>query len=421
LEEPPNHVVFVFATTESHKIPPTILSRCQHFTFRRISRREVMDQLQRVADAEGIRIDERSLSALARASDGSMRDALSLLDQAVAFGGKTVTSDQLMALLGSVPGELLHAVLRAVWDQDPARALRALAEVQDRGSDLKQFCGVLVEYARNLLVAKIVPDGDDLIELAPEEQAEIKADAARLTIEQIQDISKIFLQAEEGLRISLHPWFVVEMAVVKASRLGKDHSMAPQPRSPATGRPPEAPDVRRAAVAPSGKPAPAPASNPSATATAPPPPAIKDALPSQGEQDSIALDWESVVSRVHADRPNIGAFLENTAMIRFESDQVTIGCPSSTMMMLKEEYQKYIAETCNAVAGRVLRVKFVKLEGVAGVKTVSDIRSARDAVTDHRLREEALANPLVQEAITMFAGEIKEVRRRPAVSEKKSD
>jgi len=408
LEEPPSHVVFIFATTESHKIPQTILSRCQHFTFRRISRREVMDQLQRVAKAEGITIDERSLSALARASDGSMRDALSLLDQAVAFGGKKVTSDQLLALLGSVPGELLHAVLRAVWDQDAARALRALAEVQDRGSDLRQFCGELVEYARNMLVAKIVPDGDDLIELAPEEQAEIKADAARLALEQIQDLSKIFLQAEEGIRTSVHPWFVVEMAVVKASRLGKDQSSGtrvevfPQHRPTPPVKPTGATEVRHVSGSPSMKPATLPPHTlQSASANVP------------GEP--ISLDWEAVVSRVNADRPNIGAFLENSAMIRIEGDMVTVGCPSSTMMMLKEEYQKHIGDACNAVSGRVLRVKFVRLDGAGSAKTVSEIQSARDAATDHRLREEALANPLVKEALAVFTGEIKEVRRRPAV------
>jgi DNA polymerase-3 subunit gamma/tau len=116
LEEPPGHVIFIFATTESHKIPQTILSRCQHFTFRRISRAEIMDNLKRVAEAEKITVDERSLSALARASDGSMRDALSLLDQAVSFGGKRVTGDDLMVLLGSVPRELLRGVVGAVLD-----------------------------------------------------------------------------------------------------------------------------------------------------------------------------------------------------------------------------------------------------------------------------------------------------------------
>src|SRR5207253_9958890 len=133
-----------------------------------------MDQLQRVAKAEGITIDERSLSALARASDGSLRDALSLLDQAVAFGGKRVEAEQLMTLLGAVRHGLLRVALVAILARDAAGALKALAAVQDHGSDVRQFCGELMEHVRNLLVARIVPDAGDLIELGPDEQAEIK-------------------------------------------------------------------------------------------------------------------------------------------------------------------------------------------------------------------------------------------------------
>src|SRR5207245_10696907 len=110
----------------------------------------------------------------------------SLLDQAVAFGGKRVEADQLMILLGAVSHQLLRGVLEAVLARDAAGALKALAAVQDHGCDVRQFCGELMEHVRNLLVAKIVPNAGDLIELGPDEQAEIKADAARLTLEHIQ-------------------------------------------------------------------------------------------------------------------------------------------------------------------------------------------------------------------------------------------
>ena len=219
LEEPPAHVVFVFATTECHKIPATILSRCQHFTFRPISRREIADQLRRVARGEGIAVDDQVLNLLARAADGSMRDALCLLDQAVAFGGKQVRGDDLMALLGAVSRDSLRKLVTAILEQDPAGALRAVAAIQDSGSDLRQFCSELMEHIRNILVAKMVPDADDLIELAPEELAETKADAARLSLEHVQELFRIFHQTEESLRSSQHPWFLLEMAVVRASRL----------------------------------------------------------------------------------------------------------------------------------------------------------------------------------------------------------
>src|SRR5438445_4094498 len=315
LEEPPAHVVFVFATTEAHKIPPTILSRCQHFTFRRIPRREVVDTLKRVTAAEGITIDDRSLSALARASDGSLRDALSLLDQAVAFGGKRVEADQLMILLGAVPHELLRGALEAILARDAAGALKALAAVQDHGSDVRQFCGELMEHVRNLLVARIVPDAGDLIELGPEEQAEIKADAARLTVDHIQELFRVFLQAEDGIRASQYPWFVVEMAAVRACRVGQAQAA---PARPETRVAPVPPKVAPQAAPPSKASEPGPASAPRTEQPHPPerPQPIREATPSPStQQEPVNLDWEAVVARILAERPNIGAFLEDSGQI----------------------------------------------------------------------------------------------------------
>src|SRR5207253_1762969 len=381
LEEPPAHVVFIFATTECHKIPQTILSRCQHFTFRRISRREIVDQLRRVAQGEGIAVDDRSLGMLARAADGSMRDALSLLDQAVAFGGKEVRSDDLMALLGSVSHQSLRELVTAIVEQDPARALRAVAAVQDRGSDLRQFCSELMEHIRNVLVAKMVPGADDLIELAPEELAETKADAARLPVENVQELFRIFHQTEEGLRSSQHPWFLLEMAVVRACRLmiesggGGPGKTGAGPAAPEmAGNQPKRPASinRNAAIAPARLASAETAAFPVAPAdsipqpaqiagSAPKQPAVEQMVaaksepadythPPQARQDAplpgvnggLQLSWEAVVERVHSEKPNLGAFLEETALVGIENDIVTIGYRASggasMKMILKEDY-----------------------------------------------------------------------------------
>src|SRR2546426_7371602 len=325
LEEPPAHVVFVFATTEAHKIPQTILSRCQHFTFRRIPRREVVDTLKRVTAEEGITIDDRSLSALARASDGSLRDALSLLDQAVAFGGKRVEAEQLMILLGAVPHELLRGALEAILARDAAGALKALAAVQDHGSDDRQFCGELMEHVRNLLVAKIVPDAGDLIELGPEEQAEIKADAARLTVDHIQELFRIFMQAEDGIRASQYPWFVVEMAAVRACRV--DHEQAaPAPARPETKVAPAPPKVAPQAAPLSKASEPGPSSAPRAER---PQPVLESTPPPPARPEPVNLDWEAVVARILAERPNIGAFLEESGLVGVAGGLVAGGFPAA--------------------------------------------------------------------------------------------
>ncbi len=407
LEEPPGHVVFVFATTESHKIPQTILSRCQHFTFRRIPRREIIDQLQRVAEAEGIAIDERSLSTLARASDGSMRDALSLMDQAVAFGGKRVVADDVMTLLGAVPHELLRGVLDATLARDAAGALHSLAAVQDYGCDVRQFSGELMEHVRNLLVAKVVADADDLIELGPDEQVDIKADAGRLSLDHIQELFRVFLEAEDGIRTSRHPWYVVEMAVVRACRIGSEQTGAPSARPTAKAPTPQA----QAAPQPAR-----PAAPPAPQATA---------LPTQADSsEPMVLLWEDVVMRVQAERPNIGAFLEHSTLVGMVNDVVTIGFPASAgvpMKMLQQEAsQQAVADVCATLAGRRVRLRLVMLEDGTPAPTVADLRRDRDAKTERHLRDEVLAHPLVKEVLSVFGGEIKDVRRTQTGSERES-
>ncbi|NJN36860.1 MAG: DNA polymerase III subunit gamma/tau [Nitrospiraceae bacterium] len=222
LEEPPTHVVFVFATTEIHKIPATILSRCQHYNFRRIARTEIIERLRHVAAQDQLTLEDRSFVALARASEGSMRDALSLLDQAIAYGGKAIHHSDLEVLLGAVPQELVQELLRAILVQDSAAALASLAHLLDQGHDVRAFCGEVVERLRNLLVAAVVPGITELrslIETAEEDLNQLSKEANTLTPEQIQELLAIFIQAEDSLRFSSHPRFVMETSAIRATRL----------------------------------------------------------------------------------------------------------------------------------------------------------------------------------------------------------
>ncbi|MDH4186762.1 MAG: DNA polymerase III subunit gamma/tau, partial [Nitrospira sp.] len=222
LEEPPPHVVFIFATTEIHKIPATILSRCQHYNFRRIARTEIVERLRHVVEQDHIVLEERSLMALARASEGSMRDGLSLLDQAIAFGGKTIVHADLETLLGAVPQELVRTMIQAVTTQESASALRVLAQLLDQGHDLRAYCAEVVEYLRNMLVISVVPsphEQQSLIESSTEDFAQMTVDARAFSPEQLQELFSIFTQAEDSLRLSTHPRFVLETAAVRATRL----------------------------------------------------------------------------------------------------------------------------------------------------------------------------------------------------------
>src|SRR5574337_253263 len=222
LEEPPAHVVFIFATTEIHKIPATILSRCQHYNFRRIARTEIIERLRHVAAQDQLALEERSFVALARASGGSMRYALGLLDQAVAYGGKAISHADLELLLGAVPQELVQELMRAIMAHDSPAALASLANLLDRGHDLRAFCAEVVEHIRNLLVAAVVPGTAELrslIETSEDDLNQLSMNAKGLTPEQLQELLAIFIQAEDSLRFSSHPRFVMETAAVRATRL----------------------------------------------------------------------------------------------------------------------------------------------------------------------------------------------------------
>jgi DNA polymerase-3 subunit gamma/tau len=390
LEEPPAHVVFIFATTEIHKIPATILSRCQHYNFRRIARQEIIDRLRHIAAQDGLTIEDRSFTALARASEGSMRDGLSLLDQAVAFSGKTIAHADLEVLLGAVPQELVQGMSAAILTQDSPAALAVLANLLDLGHDLKAFCSDVVEHLRNLLVAAVVPAGTELrglIEASAEDIQQLAGDARRLTPEQLQELLTIFSQAEDSLRYSAHPRFVLEAAAVRATRLVRQQErradVPPEAPPPASQKPLAKPDAPAPAQPTATKPAPRTAvapthattpvgapPQPSRTGTAPvaprstPPTVSKPFVTTQPAQASTpqaskpdtalsvpsqapsanpqatsateaaapvrspelsTLNWDLVQEEVASSFPNFAPFLEAGRFVSLDGGQVTIG------------------------------------------------------------------------------------------------
>ena len=350
LEEPPSHVVFIFATTEIHKIPATILSRCQHYNFRRIAKTEIIARLRHVAEQDGIELEERSLAALARASEGSMRDGLSSLDQAVAFGGKSIVHAELETLLGAVPQELLRSLIQAIISQDSAAALRALSQLIEGGHDLRAYCADVVEYLRNLLVVSVTPSQEwsVLIEASTDDLAQLAADKGSLTPEYIQQLFALFTQAEDALRFSAHPRFVLETAAVKATRLLRREAVALEqparaassgPTQPAavrsektpTSRPAGAPTPPRSTAPPVAMPTPRPAPGGAAANTIQPP-SPESAKRPVGTQttetrppQTVILDWERLQEEVGHSFPNIAPFLEMGRLVAIDGNAVTIG------------------------------------------------------------------------------------------------
>ena len=457
LEEPPAHVVFIFATTEIHKIPATILSRCQHYNFRRIARTEIIERLRHVANQDQLTIEERSFIALARASEGSMRDALSLLDQAIAYGGKTISHQDLEVLLGAVPQELVQGISAAILAQDSPAALTVLTNLLDQGHDLRAFCAEVVERLRNLLVAAVVPmvaELRGLIEASEEDLKQFAIDAKVLTPEQLQELLTIFTQAEDSLRLSAHPRFVLETAAVRATRLllprenatprpAQTTSAPPgqkpmaRPETAVKSQPTASPSVSLAATtvpprqaapvvskpvsssAPSSRPVlreePAPVSTRPAAQ-----PVAKEAVVSPAASVPVTsgqspLKWELIQEEVAASFPNIAPFLESGRFIGMESGVVTIGfAKPSTLpraMLEKEDNLRAIAMLCERQSGHPVRVRIVELtETDPPGPTMAQMRAAKERDQRLVLFERARANPMVKQALEIFGAELAEVR-----------
>ena len=169
LEEPPPRVVFIMATTELQKVPETILSRCQIFEFRTITLKKIVGQLRHIADNLGVKISDSALLAVARAGEGSMRDAESALDQVISFAGLEVTDEDVSAALGLVDIETLNQTIRAIAEQSPERIFRIVDEVVSRGYDLRNFCREMIVHLRSLLVVKIAGFDAELVQMPQSE------------------------------------------------------------------------------------------------------------------------------------------------------------------------------------------------------------------------------------------------------------
>ena len=216
LEEPPSYVIFILATTEVHKIPITILSRCQRYDFKRISIDTIAGRLTELTQAEQIDVDDRALRYVARAADGSMRDALSLLDQCVAFHfGEKLTYDNVLEVLGAVDNRVFSKLFQAVLASDTKACIREIEEMIIQGRDLSQLVNDFVWYMRNLLIAKTTDEPGDMLDMSEENLAVLKEEAAGVDTETLMRYIRIFSELSGQLRYASQKRILVEIAFIK--------------------------------------------------------------------------------------------------------------------------------------------------------------------------------------------------------------
>lgn len=215
LEEPPGYIIFILATTEPHKIPATILSRCQRFDFKRVTVKDISSRMKYICEKEGIEADEKALNLIARNSQGALRDALSILDQCISFQGHTIRYNDVIELLGSVNIEQLFDLAESIIEENTKKSLQILNDFIVWGKDVRNLVNDLIDHFRNLMVCKISNDLDDIISLPEETIDLLKQQATTVDTNNLIRILNILSETQNAMKSSSNPRVLMEVTMMK--------------------------------------------------------------------------------------------------------------------------------------------------------------------------------------------------------------
>ena len=380
LEEPPEHVVFIFATTEVQSVPDTILSRCQRFNFRRISAGQIAAHLGTIAQAEGIAVEEGALHLLASRADGALRDAEGLLDQVVSLGAE-VSQQAVVQVLGLVDRDLYFELLDAMREAAPAQVLDIVARAVDEGVDIEEFVYGLVELLRHLLFAKI-QGGTDELDMAEDARQRCGELAAAMEVEDLLRMMQSLLDLEADIKRSVQPRFRVEIALVHLALMGRSVDVgellrrlqsleSPAPRPAAPPPPSSGRSEQAAPPLPSGRseqvasPSPSNLNEPAA----PLPPTQQQVAAPAGSInaaaslsfDQVRTTWAELVNAVRAAKPSLAYFLNGAALDSLEGHvlKLSFGAADRFAMNQVINNRESVEEIAEAKYGRRLRLEAV--------------------------------------------------------------
>jgi len=407
LEEPPAHAKFIFATTEPHKIPITILSRCQRFDFKKIGLAPLQARLRYIVDQENIQIADSGLAVIARSGGGSMRDALSTLDQVIAFCGDQVGDDEIESLLGLVDRALLVATIRAVLERNPGELLGLVKKVDEHGHSFRQFCQQLVELVRALVVLKVIDQPGDLIDIDAAELQEISVLSKPAALEDLQRLLTILIRTEADLAVSNYPRLTMEMVLVKLAGLpaGIDVSTLLQrldklERQLASGFP-----VAKEQT---------PARNSVPLVDDIPPPEEPDEGKTVASPpiESGDKNWAGLVDFVrNRHKPRISSLLEQSSLMLLELPCLRIGMPAKYYSLADSDMRQAIKDLAIEYFGVDVKVEVKKVgNGDKAPLSLHEERTQQESDRQKKLRENAVEHPLVKSALNIFGGEIEDVK-----------
>jgi DNA polymerase-3 subunit gamma/tau len=417
IEEPPEWAVFILCTTESHKIPATIASRCQHFSFRSVDFGDLIERMRSICVEEGIAADDEVLAVIAQAGEGSVRDSLSALDQAIACCGNTLNAAEVRALVGAFSLDAMAQVTTALAEQNGAAMLALADELERNGGSPQHFARELARYVRNLLVMKIAGDHPRLLAASPAERADLKRISASFTEEDLTRYLQLALDLFRDLQFSLQPRFHLEIGLLKMVQASKlipiEEALAALGTQPGAGTQAAPPKPAPAAASrPTQTPAPvrtgpSPFELDRAKKTASPVP-IATAPTAPAAPPSAETDWRS---QLHTAMTAAGLTFSADAIaqaeVTFANNELQITAPKQFQLDLgREEIQTALKQLGHS--GLRFKVIFGETKSVPAPLIKPEApkpKAAEDEVT-----ERALAHPEVQRFRELFGGEVRTVR-----------
>lgn len=224
LEEPPRNVIFILATTDPQKLPITILSRCQRFDFKRINQKEISNRLKKIADAQNIAYEQKSLDLISRVCDGALRDAVSILDQAIAMGENKIKYEDLVSILGLVTNEYLFDITYATIDRSIEKAMLIIDKLMYAGKDMQLFIKDLIAHFRNLLMVKVTNNPEEVLDMSLENIAMVREQGRKIRVEEIMRAIRILQEAEMNSKASKQSRLYLELAIIKMCKIEYDTS-----------------------------------------------------------------------------------------------------------------------------------------------------------------------------------------------------
>jgi DNA polymerase III subunit gamma/tau len=413
LEEPPEHVKFVFATTEPQKVLPTILSRCQRFDLHRIPANLIADHLQYIAREEKVTLEPAAAHAIARAADGGLRDAESMLDQLVAFCGETIAESEVLNIFGLTSEQTVADLTGKILRGETSAALAVLDEQAALGKEMMKLISDLIAHLRDLLVFKVRPAALSG-ETAPELQSSLGEEARLVETDRLLELIEQFAEAEGRMKWAPNKKLHFEVALIKAiqtlgqATLDEVIEKLAALRDGSGGSGTRTPSVVRQSPPP-GQSAAKKSETAESTLFSKPTSVSKETTPPQSEAKEAAAIWAKVTALVSARRPFIRPYLEAGQLLESEEGELLLGfAPEQKMAMeslARPNSRSSLEALLKEVSGRNWSLKMRVIEGLAPVEKPSREEPAKSRPNDGS--QSFRDDPLIKEALEIFKGEIR--------------